>query len=155
MSSSTSNILNQVFDDYQTFSCMRKVPYATQELAHRASVAISRKGWGHVFPYKCEFCGNWHVGHKIKVLKTVRSGVRSSSSGSESSTGLEGALGERIMQAIQQQTRPSWLKFVRRVSARVSEWEISIRSMKKFRIRYKQGIKKSCIVRCLEDGGDL
>jgi len=152
MPNATSDILNQIFDDYQTFSCTRKVTYNTQESARSAAVAISRKGQGHVFAYKCSFCNNWHVGHKVKVRKTVKSGVRSASA---DKVGLEGSLGEYIVSAIQCGARPSWLKFVRRISARISEWEINIRSMQIFRIRYRRGFRKSGIIQCIENGGDL
>lgn len=53
----------------------RKVPYVTRREAvatMKLSSLISRSGQ----PYKCKWCGRWHIGHKIPKKSDVGKMVR-------------------------------------------------------------------------------
>ena len=53
-------------------SCSGKVRYDDIELAWkavRASGARDNSGW--ILPYKCRFCGGYHIGHAPKRVKKV------------------------------------------------------------------------------------
>ncbi len=44
--------------------CGHKVPHATEQAA-RFAIRELRKGGalGHLRPYRCRFCGSWHIGN--------------------------------------------------------------------------------------------
>lgn len=44
-------------------SCEGKVQYFTITAAHQSIKYYVKKGDGIMEPYKCRFCGWWHIGH--------------------------------------------------------------------------------------------
>lgn len=55
------------------YSCKYKTRYKTQYSASQGIKALLRKGYHEkrkrfLKTYKCEFCGNWHVGHSTETF---------------------------------------------------------------------------------------
>ena len=60
------------FDKFEERSCLNKIPYKTRELAEQAYKAYRRnmqrnrgrrvnRDKNKQYPYKCIYCGNWHL----------------------------------------------------------------------------------------------
>jgi len=45
-------------------SCYRKVRYATRAIAKRHAKMCDLKGLRQLSPYKCQYCQQWHLGHR-------------------------------------------------------------------------------------------
>ena len=55
-------------------SCARKMGYKTQTEAVQAAIDINYFRpitYTEVYPYKCRYCSNWHIGHSNRGLGIV------------------------------------------------------------------------------------
>lgn len=55
-------------------ACKGKVRHADQAAAHGALRALNQdKGYqGPMNPYRCPFCGGWHIGHSPGASRAAR-----------------------------------------------------------------------------------
>lgn len=44
-------------------SCYHKVRYGHAQTAENACRRMNEKGSGEMEPYRCRYCGGWHIGH--------------------------------------------------------------------------------------------
>jgi hypothetical protein len=50
-------------------SCEGKIRFATNDNAMKAAVSYMRKFGGWMKPYRCRFCGHYHIGHPSRRIK--------------------------------------------------------------------------------------
>lgn len=51
--------------------CGGKVVFKNRERAENSrlyQIKIGRRGYSAVEPYRCKFCGDWHLGHHRRAL---------------------------------------------------------------------------------------
>ena len=43
--------------------CSRKFAYSSKTIAHRVAKKVRQRSGEDVREYRCQFCGDWHIGH--------------------------------------------------------------------------------------------
>ena len=52
-------------EQFEQRVCKRKIPFATRREAALAAQSMQRRGKDPVEPYRCQFCEQWHLGHRL------------------------------------------------------------------------------------------